>query len=352
MNLLLLFLGIIIGIAIFTISKFLLKTFEKFTKNPTWNSDCGIISGLLDKVFKARNINKSNNFNIWFPCSYDNCENDIIKFEGYKDHKYIAMVEGCDIIASKMALWDILRDDNLMPQSWLLHNDNDMNDFRHVYDNKKMYILKNFAQRQEGLKLTRDFNEIVNAKNNGFYLVQEYWLNPYIISGRKVNLRYYLIVLIKDNVKSAYIFDDGFMYYTPELYDEKSMDFNKHVTTGYIDRKVYEENPLTQNDFKKHIGNKSDTWQNKVNNLFNKVAKIFMDKLGNNPNLKHHTRFQIFGCDIQPDENLNPKLIEINKGPDLDSKDIRDGAVKTSLLENTMKMVLDNKTTLHMIRIY
>ena len=348
----LLLLGFIIGIILFMILKCIQKTFEKFTKGLTWNSDCGSVYGLLEKVLKNRNINKSSNYDIWVPCSYDNCEEDVIKFENIKEHKYIGIVEGSDIIASKMALWDILRNPDLMPQSWLLHNEDDMNNFTHDYNNNKMYILKNYAQRQEGLKLTRDYNEIINAKNNGFYLVQEYWLNPYIISGRKVNLRYYLIVMVKNGVKSAYIFDDGFMYYTPQLYDPNSMDFDKHVTTGYIDRKVYEENPLTQYDFRKHIGDKSTLWDSNVKKLFSNVANIFMSKLGGNNNLNQHTRFQIYGCDVQPDENLKAKLIEINKGPDLDSKDKRDGDVKTSLLENTFKMVLDNNFSSNMIKIY
>jgi hypothetical protein len=353
----LLLLGILIGIIIYIIFNSCSKLLEKLTNafshsKFSWNSDCGDVSGLLEKIFEKRKITQSNNFDIWIPCSYDNCEEDIIKFEKFNNHKYIGIVEGCDIIASKMALWDILRNQDLMPQSWLLHNKNDMKDFENNYDNKKMYILKNFAQRQEGLKLTRDYNEIINSKDNGFYLIQEYWLNPYIISGRKVNLRYYLIILVKNGVKSAFIFDDGFMYYTPELYDSESMDFNKHVTTGYIDRKVYDENPLTQYDFRKHIGDKSTLWDNNVKTLFNKTAKIFMNKLGENTKLNQHTRFQIFGCDVQPDENLKPKLIEINKGPDLDSKDIRDGAVKTNLLENTLKIVLDEIITPHMIKIY
>ena len=39
-------------------------------------------------------------------------------------------------------------------------------------------------------------------------------------------------------------------------------------------------------------------------------------------------KFQIFGADIAPDENLNVTIMEINKGPDIGFKDERDGNLK------------------------
>jgi hypothetical protein len=35
------------------------------------------------------------------------------------------------------------------------------------------------------------------------------------------------------------------MYYTPQKYDDKDAAFDKHITTGYIDRKIYDTNPLS-----------------------------------------------------------------------------------------------------------
>ena len=50
-------------------------------------------------------------------------------------------------------------------------------------------------------------------------------------------------------------------------------------------------------------------------------------------------KFQIYGVDIQPDANLDVKLIEINKGPDLNSKDERDGAVKYKMQQDLFKVI-------------
>ena len=43
-----------------------------------------------------------------------------------------------------------------------------------------------------------------------------------------------------------------------------------------------------------------------------------------NEYLKNTKRFQLFGADVAPDENLHVKLMEFNKGPDMGAKDIRD----------------------------
>ena len=49
--------------------------------------------------------------------------------------------------------------------------------------------------------------------------------------------------------------------------------------------------------------------------------------------------FQLFGCDIAPDKDLNVKLIEINKGPDLGGKDERDIALKRKDLIDIFNIV-------------
>ena len=54
----------------------------------------------------------------------------------------------------------------------------------------------------------------------------------------------------------------------------------------------------------------------------------------NKSNFKNNTSFQLFGADVAPDNNLNVKLIEINKGPDLNAKDKRDNEVKDKVVRD------------------
>jgi hypothetical protein len=66
--------------------------------------------------------------------------------------------------------------------------------------------------------------------------------------------------------------------------------------------------------------------------------------------------FQVYGTDIAIDEDLNPMIMEINKGPDLTGKDKRDTDLKVGLGKDILKSVgllenVNNKfvTTLEMI---
>ncbi len=61
--------------------------------------------------------------------------------------------------------------------------------------------------------------------------------------------------------------------------------------------------------------------------------------LCNMPALYNNTTFQLFGADVAPDENLDVKLIEINKGPDMGAKDTRDKNLKKQLQEDIFELL-------------
>ena len=50
-------------------------------------------------------------------------------------------------------------------------------------------------------------------------------------------------------------------------------------------------------------------------------------------------RFIIMGADVSPDHNLNVKLLEMNKGPDLKAKDDRDRAVKEKRVHECINLL-------------
>ena len=66
--------------------------------------------------------------------------------------------------------------------------------------------------------------------------------------------------------------------------------------------------------------------------------KALSNRICSNRNLDKHFKFQVFGADIAPDENLKATLMEINKGPDLGYKDGRDGDLKKSMVEDIFKI--------------
>lgn len=342
------------------------------TKIKKYRSSCGRYPELLEKVMEERHMSKnSSDFDLYIPCSYNSCEKEVLAFEN-KAGKKLFLIDGCDWIASKLALWDLLRQkygrnaEKYMPRTFLLQNEKDMKEFEYHYDNNlkirqdHMYVLKNYAQRQEGIKLTRDKQEIMNGLSKGWYLVQDYVYDPFIIAKRKINFRYYLLITCYQGKTEAYVHKDGFLYYTPEFYDEYDINSKKHITTGYIDRSVYAVNPLTLQDFRdylecenrvestnntkwKCLSDKktglSKKWDDSVLKLMEGVMSAINDKICKNPNLCNQYRFQLFGCDVAPDSKLNAKLMEINKGPDLNAKDGRDREVKLSVQRDMFKII-------------
>jgi len=315
-------------------------------------NSCGP-SGILHDVMEKRNIDSTKYF---IPCTYDSCEVDSKKFE--HTDRNIFLIDGCDILASKVALWNTIKEyygdnaTNYMPKTFILSYDK--NFVEHFNNNKlkrhdQMYVLKNYEQRQQGIKLSRDLDEIEDAYSKGWFLVQDYIYDPYIIDKRKINFRYYLLIVRNKNSNKidAYLHTDGFLYYTPEYYDENDMTFNKHITTGYIDRAVYEKNPLTLQDFRDHL-NKiqpglSNKWDYSAINLMSKIVEALSTKICKNNKLIDTLRFQLFGCDLAPDSNLGCKLMEINKGPDMGAKDTRDTQVKAKVQDDIFSIIEDNK---------
>ena len=97
-----------------------------------FNSPCGDYPELLLKVMKERKMNDSKNFDIYIPCSYNDCEKDATSFESHKTGKKLFLIDGCDWIGSKLALWELLEDyygkkaTKYMPKTFLLERPKDL----------------------------------------------------------------------------------------------------------------------------------------------------------------------------------------------------------------------------------
>ena len=303
------------------------------------------------------------------PCSYENTENEIeqlkkeLKNNIYGNSVRVFMLNNTDFMVSKIALWKFLKErygekiaSTMIPKSVDLTNKDELNNFKRNFDESKIYITKNNNQRQEGLEIHNNLNSILNSLDK-YILVQELLQNPYLINGRKINLRVYCLI-IKDTNSNILIqvYQDGFMYYTPELFEKGNPSFKKNITTGYIDRKVYDENPSTHGDFKKYLDNPnrqltaieqyykrtrpntklSNYVFTQINHLIKFILETYVDVVGTET---LGVGFQVYGADIAIDEHLHPMIMEINKGPDLTAKDGRDKTLKENMCRDILKSV-------------
>lgn len=259
--------------------------------------------------------------------------------------KYVYGVCGSDLMANKGYLADTLYKKygsdahDMIPATYLLDSESAIQQIKNEFDPSNVYILKKNIQRQEGYLLTRNLHEILQNRNE-YVVCQKMLQNPYLVNGRKINLRIYLVVMAKHGNVSFYYFDNGFLYYTPLMFKPTSMNPGEVITTGYIDRQVYKENPMTLRDLEQFLGEtKYDKLMISVHMLLKKVKMAYQERLrAENAGLPG-VKFLVYGCDVAPDSDLQVQLMEINKGPDLNYKDDRDKAVKLTMVRQVMNLV-------------
>lgn len=251
-------------------------------------------------------------------------------------------MNGTDLLVSKSILAKYIKGSKYSPpNTYVLSDPEDFDRFRQNIRPDEYYFLKKNIQRQQGMFIGQGDRAIEEAETQDGYVVAQRMLDdPFLLSGRKVNLRFYLIVIIRPGQYPEWIlFDDGFVYYTPKMYKEDGpLDKDSVVTSGYVDRKVYQENPLSLSDFFTHIGPaKTGILMKNVRECFAFLESRYTKDMkllnASIPGVK----FSIFGCDVAPDKDLGVTLMEINKGPDLNYKDDRDKNVKLTMVKNLMQ---------------
>lgn len=323
---------------------------------------------LTDELNNHNLIKSNDKWNLYFPCSYDNIYAEMNQMPIKDDAKYF-ILDNVDEFVAKDMLWknivsyygiDIAK--TMLPNSYNINDSNDMTRFTNEFDKDKIYIMKKNIQRQEGLKISRSKQELLNGDKNNFVIIQELLQNPYIISGRKTNMRFYVLVTCKfygnSKTTNVYVHKDGFMYYTKVMFKKNSTDFDPNITTGYIDRKVYDENPLTHTDMIKYLDDEnrtnlledeshirlnnfkiSDIYFYRIYNIIRTTFNAFIDKICKTEKFKNNTMFQLFGIDVAVDDKLFPLIMEINKGPDMGAKDKRDSELKHKVIRDVLNII-------------
>jgi hypothetical protein len=320
-----------------------------------------MLGTIMKDIFDNHNIiNSNDDWNIYVPCGYNDVEIELMNIKHDDiDNKYIFGVNGCDSIVSKNKIWESLMEcfgrkhaSTLMPESYILGDPNEMMLFRKNFNpsGTDIYIMKKNLQRKEGLKLTKDFFEILEAHNDDYRVVQKYIRDLYLINERKVNLRVYLLIIIKDSIIYFYLSDIGKCIYTNKKYNDDDFDFESNITSYHLDMNVYKENPRDFIELRKYIDERSNS-KNSINKkygeqLFNKiellirdVSKCLSNSVYQSKNIKGSTTFQLFGGDIIFDKNLHPYLLEFNKGPDMSPRDELDEKMKSKVQKDMFKTV-------------
>ncbi len=309
----------------------------------------GITHSEDSNTFVKNNENNKNSWQLYIPCGYNYVENELptikINNELSKNNQlYIFGINRCDKMVSKNNIWAVLKKyygfdeaSKIMPSSYVLEDKHDMKLFERDYKKDNIYIMKKNVQRKEGLKLTKDYNEIINGPKDEYKVVQNYIRNLYLVNGYKVNLRIYLLVVINNDIKNFYVSNLGKCIYTKKKYNDNDLDFESNITSYHLDMNVYKNNPRTFDQLRTYINNKENNpnagslFFVKINNILQKMCTALSNEFYQSENIKAHNAitFQLFGVDVIMDSNLNPFILEVNKGPDMSARDDEDKKMKS-----------------------
>ncbi len=309
----------------------------------------------IDKITSAREQNTQPG--LFLPCTYTNAEHELDRIhKNTVNNTDIFMIQGCDIIAAKDTLWKLLEKSYsrngaafIMPETYLAGADADMALFKIRFQPGKPYILKKNMQRKEGLLVIRaiSFQQLERIMHNGgFLVIQEYILEPLIINTRKLNLRIYVLIVCNPHQDSSaeveikgYLYKGGKCIYTNKAYSPNTVeDMESQITSVNLDMDIYKYNPETLKELEEYLtfARYEKVW----NSIQKKLGMVILaikahGGICKKDGFKGKSQFQLFGVDILLDENLEPWILEFNKGPDMVYKTEKDQLTKEALLEDT-----------------
>uniref|UniRef100_A0A0K0F259 Tubulin--tyrosine ligase-like protein 9 n=1 Tax=Strongyloides venezuelensis TaxID=75913 RepID=A0A0K0F259_STRVS len=244
---------------------------------------------------------------------------------------------------------------NFVPQSYVLPSEWHIfvEEFK-KYDNDTIWIMKPVAGAQgKGIFLFKKLKEITEWKRRDYasdseplpYVTQMYIKHPYLIGGKKFDIRLYVLVRTFRPL-TVWVHREGFARFSHSKYDLSSHEnAYVHLTNVAIAK--------TAGDFDPERGLK---WSLKklfrylmalhgideVTKIKNDIGNIIITSLKSVQQLMIQDKhcFELYGYDILLDENLKAWLLEVNASPSLTPSSQDDFEMKYRIL-NHMLDVLD-----------
>uniref|UniRef100_G3R867 Tubulin--tyrosine ligase-like protein 9 n=1 Tax=Gorilla gorilla gorilla TaxID=9595 RepID=G3R867_GORGO len=161
------------------------------------------------------------------------------------------------------------------------------------------------------------------------YVAQRYIENPYLIGGRKFDLRVYVLVM---SVFAECLLWSGHgrqdVHLTNVAVQKTSPDYHPKKGCKWMLQR-----------FRQYLASKHGP--EAVETLFRDIDNIFVKSLQSVQKViisdKHC--FELYGYDILIDQDLKPWLLEVNASPSLTASSQEDYELKTCLLEDTLHVV-------------
>ena len=222
------------------------------------------------------------------------------------------------------------------------------------YKMKNLWLIKRInLNRGREIKVLNDLEKIINEINQikselkvKYIIIQKYIEKPLLYCGRKFDIRIWVLFtyLLKVNKFEAYVFKEGHLKASSEIFDLNNLDLFIHLTNYSVQKynKNFSKNEIGNeisfNTFQKELDKNNKEKVNFKKDIFVKIiqiigitANIAKNKI-NGFNRKNC--FEIFGYDFILDEDYNPFLLEINTNPGYE--------ISSPLIEKLVPRMIDD----------
>ncbi|KAL8590169.1 putative tubulin polyglutamylase ttll9 [Nucella lapillus] len=229
-----------------------------------------------------------------------------------------------------------------------------------------IWIMKPIAKSQgKGIFLFKRLKDITDWKKGTEYLpmaeqakdgpetyvVQRYIENPYLIGGRKFDLRIYVLVTSYTPLR-VWLYRSGFARFSNTRFSLESIDDSYvHLTNVAVQKTAPDYDPekgckWSLQQLRQYLTAKHGI--RNVEELFRQINEIFIYSLQSCQrviiNDKHC--FELYGYDILIDADLKPWLIEVNASPSLTASNQEDYDLKFGLLNDALNVLdMENRLT-------
>ncbi len=223
-----------------------------------------------------------------------------------------------------------------------------------------IWIMKPAGKAQgKGIFLFRKLKDITDWKKEDYfrkdedksdkeppetYVVQRYIENPYLIGGKKFDIRVYVLVTSYSPLK-VWLYRSGFARFSNTRFSTTSIsDAFVHLTNVAIQKTAPDYDPekgckWSLQEFRMYLTAKHG--QETVQRVFQQMDEIFIKSLQSVQkviiNDKHC--FELYGFDLMFDDTLKPWIIEVNASPSLTASSPTDYSLKIGLLEDMLHIV-------------
>ncbi|XP_050999432.1 probable tubulin polyglutamylase TTLL9 [Acomys russatus] len=209
---------------------------------------------------------------------------------------------------------------------------------------KGIFLFRRLKDVMDWRKDTRSSEDQKDEMPVENYVAQRYVENPYLIGGRKFDLRVYVLVMSYIPLR-AWLYRDGFARFSNTRFTLNTIDDHYvHLTNVAVQKTSPDYHPkkgckwMIQR-FRQYLASKHGP--EAVEALFRDMDNIFIKSLQSVQKViisdKHC--FELYGYDILIDQDLKPWLLEVNASPSLTASSEEDYELKTSLLEDTLHVV-------------